>query len=213
MPIHSEGEVYIWSGAGVSILLLAITGLSFTTLLATSITLCLCGFFRNPCRVTPEEEGLVVSPADGIVTAIDITSPLPTMGLGDEKMLKVTIFLSVFNVHINRIPIDGKVLKVVYTKGKFEHAGKPKATDHNEHNIVAIETKSGKKMSVVQIAGFVARRIICNINEDDFCTTGESYGIIKFGSRVDLFLPKECKSLVKIGQTMIGGETIISKLD
>ena len=213
LSVHEEGKNYVLICAGVTILSLIITGFSFFSLLCFILTLSIAAFFRDPERVVPSEEDVVVSPADGIIIAIDSMRPLANMNLGSEKMKRVVIFLSVFNVHVNRIPIAGKVLRVKHVSGKFEHAGKMKSTDHNEHNIVVLESESGKKISVVQIAGFIARRIVCGAQESDFYATGERYGFIKFGSRMDLYLPYDCEINVSIGQSMVGGETIIAKMN
>lgn len=212
LSVHEEGRSYVWIGLAVTLLLLIGTGFSFLALLSLVVTLGVAGFFRNPERIVPTKEGAVVSPADGVVIGIDVVKPLASMDLGEAEMKRVMIFLSVFDVHINRVPIAGRILKVEHVSGKFEHAGKPKSTDHNEHNLVVLESESGKRISFVQIAGFVARRIVCDAEEGDFYATGERYGLIKFGSRVDLYLPQDCQIEVSVGQRMIGGETIITKI-
>ncbi|CAI3926369.1 Phosphatidylserine decarboxylase (Psd) (PDB:6L06) [Commensalibacter communis] len=169
-------------------------------------------FFRNPKRVIPTEENVIVSPADGTVAAIDCIMPPANLGMPEKPVWRVSIFLSVLNVHLQRIPAKGTITSRVYIKGKFFNASLDKASEHNERNAICMTLPNGQQLIVVQIAGLIARRIVCDANVEGHFETGDLYGLIRFGSRVDLYLPENCKPNVQIGQTMIGGETIVSKL-
>ena len=171
-------------------------------------------FFRDPERVTPVGDHFIISPADGVITSIEYNAHYPEeLGVEDKIGTKVSIFLNVFNVHVNRIPVKGIVTKTAYRHGKFINASLDKSSTDNERQSVLISTVDGKDIALVQIAGLIARRIICNTNEGDSVEVGSRYGIIKFGSRVDVYLPSEIEPRVIIGQTMIGGETLIAQLD
>jgi phosphatidylserine decarboxylase len=169
-------------------------------------------FFRDPARVSPKEEGLIISPADGTLQCIVEDVELPSGLSLDEKKkwTRVSIFLSVFNVHIQRVPISGKITKLHYNKGLFLNANLDKASEENERQSCVVKTKDGHEVGFVQIAGLIARRIVCDLQEHQEVKTGEKYGIIRFGSRVDIYLPAGVKPKVLVGQTMIGGETIIA---
>ncbi len=169
-------------------------------------------FFRDPERVTPGRAGVLVAPADGRVVATSLSTPPPELGLGSEQRWKVSIFLSVLNVHVNRIPIDGVITRIAYHHGAFVSAALDKASELNERNALAIRLADGQEIAVVQIAGLIARRILCDVREGDPVITGQRFGIIRFGSRTDLYLPAGVRPLVEIGQTMIGGETVIGEL-
>jgi len=218
IPIHPAGFPFI----AISILLMVILmKLSCTLGFVGLVVACWCiYFFRNPVRATPVREGLVISPADGRVQMI-VEAELPPE-LADakeasdklfesEKVTRVSVFLNVFNVHINRIPINGEIKKVVYHPGKFFNADLDKASIHNERSTVLIKPE-GKSDSIafVQIAGLIARRIICQLKAGEIVKAGNIYGLIRFGSRVDIYLPNGVKPLVSVGQTMIGGETVIA---
>lgn len=206
--IHKEGHIFIIIFSAITFLFAsANTTLGWICFIAT--IWCAC-FFRNPDRFVPTKKGLIVSPADGLVHSISEVKAPAELGLPDEEMLKVSIFLSVFNVHVNRIPIEGKILTLHYHPGKFLNASLDKASIHNERQSILMETNSGEKIVVVQIAGLIARRIVCDLEEGMQVNTGQSFGIIRFGSRVDLYLPKTINLRVTEGQTMIGGETIIA---
>ncbi len=169
-------------------------------------------FFRDPERVTPLGD-YIISPADGKVVAI-VKSPAPAeLGLGDKEFTRVSIFLSVIDVHVNRIPVTGVVKKLHYHPGKFFNAELDKASKDNERQSVLIETPSKKQFALVQIAGLIARRIVCDLDEGQSVQAGQRYGLIKFGSRVDVYLPEGVQPSVMIGQTAIGGETILANLD
>lgn len=168
-------------------------------------------FFRNPDRVTPQAEGLIVSPADGVVSMIT-ESKLPKEIRGEDDGLyqRVSIFLNVFNVHTQRAPVAGNLKKIVYHPGKFLNADLDKASEDNERNTIQIEQADGTVVTVVQIAGLVARRILCDVQVNNSIEAGDVYGIIRFGSRVDVYLPEGADCAVSVGQTMIGGETILA---
>lgn len=169
-------------------------------------------FFRNPKRIIPIEENMIVSPADGVVAAIDCIMPPANLGMPEKPVWRVSIFLSVFNVHLQRIPAKGTVTSRVYIPGKFFNASLDKASEHNERNAICMRLPNNQKLIVVQIAGLIARRIVCDAVVEQQYKTGDLYGLIRFGSRVDLYLPEGCFPNVQVGQTMIGGETIVSKL-
>ena len=169
-------------------------------------------FFRNPKRITPLKEGLMVSPADGIVCAIKTIVPPPEFEMGSAPRLRISIFLNVFDVHVNRIPIGGRIIKSIYHHGQFLNAALDAASDHNERQSLIIELKNHTKVAVVQIAGLIARRILCDAKEEDTVVTGAVFGLIRFGSRTDIYLPEGVYPLIIEGQRMIGGETVIADL-
>jgi phosphatidylserine decarboxylase len=206
--IHREGYIFILIFAVAAFVLASFSAnLGWIGAIAT----CWCAFFfRNPDRVTPLAEDLVISPADGVVQSIKEIAAPAELGLGDVPMTRISIFLSVFNVHVNRIPVDGKVLSLNYHPGKFINASLDKASVHNERQSILIETNKKVKIAVVQIAGLIARRIICDLEENQEVFTGQRFGIIRFGSRVDIYLPAQTAILVSEGQTCVSGETIIA---
>lgn len=172
---------------------------------------CVC-FFRDPDRSAPLIEDAVISPADGLVEKIAKAVPPKELDMGEEELTRVSIFLSVFDVHVNRIPVNGTVTKLHYHPGKFLSATLDKASELNERQSVLIETPKGEKIAIVQIAGLIARRIVCNLDENQVVKAGERFGIIRFGSRMDVFLPKGIEPNVYLGQHMVGGETVIARL-
>ena len=210
-PIHKEGHPFIFIFAVVSL----IAGLMVSTLgwIGAVATLWCIYFFRDPERVTPDEEGAVISPADGLILKIEKAAPPAELGLGDEELTKISIFLNVFNVHVNRIPVSGEVTELNYRPGKFLSANLDKASEENERQAVVVKTADGKQVVFVQIAGMVARRIVCNLTEGQKVAAGERYGIIRFGSRADIYLPDGITPSVLVGQTAIGGETILANLN
>ncbi len=208
--IHPEGWRFVAIFAGVAVLL-SLFSSTFGWIGGILTAWCFY-FFRNPTRVTPDRDGLVISPADGKVVGIKETVPPSEWEMGDEPRVRISIFLNVFDVHINRIPISGTVRKVIYHPGKFFNASLDKASEFNERNTVIIDMGNGDDMAVVQIAGLIARRIVCDIENDDKAVVGSQYGIIRFGSRADIYLPVGAKSLVIEGQRTIGGETVIADL-
>ena len=180
--------------------------------LGIAFTLFCLFFFRDPERFASARPGVVVSPADGRVVLVDVAVPPPELGLGAAPMPRVAIFLSVLNVHVNRMPMAATVVKGAYHAGKFLSAGHDKASDVNERNSLQLRLADGRTMVVVQIAGLIARRIICQAREGDVFTTGARFGLIRFGSRTDVYLPEGVMPLVSVGQTMVGGETVIAEL-
>ena len=179
-------------------------------ILGCLITLFIIWFFRDPERVTPSVSGTVYSPADGVICLIDESLPPLESGLEAIMMKRVCVFMNVFNVHVNRIPFGGKVTKLAYEPGAFFNASLDKASKDNERMTVKIEIEKGIEIVVVQIAGLIARRIKCDLSESQIVKTGEKYGIIRFGSRVDVYLPLSYEVNVLEGQTMIGGETVLA---
>jgi phosphatidylserine decarboxylase len=206
-PIHPEGYPFIGGFALASLVLFWLwTPLGW---LGTVLTVWCALFFRDPIRVTPQRDGLVVSPADGRVSMISQALPPPELGLGDQPLLRISIFMNVFNVHVNRSPIAGRIERIAYRPGAFINAELDKASEDNERNSLAIATPHGR-IGVVQIAGLVARRIVSFVREGQTVGPGERFGLIRFGSRVDVYLPDGSAALVSEGQTAIAGETILA---
>ncbi len=207
--LHPAGHVIVAIALAVTLLSFTLSVcLGFVTLLP--LAFCLY-FFRDPDRMVPQGEGLMVSPADGRVIAVQDVVPPPELELGEEQRTRVTIFLSVFNVHVNRIVAAGRVRKRLYNPGKFLHAAADKASADNERLSLVIDLpEPGKDYAQIQIAGLVARRIICDATQGQEMQTGARYGIIRFGSRADIYLPLGAAAQVVVGQTMIGGETILA---
>lgn len=211
-PIHQEGYNIIIVTA-VVVALLSLVSSFLGTIGFIFLLLCFY-FFRDPQRFTPDNEDVIVAPADGVVDAIESVCPPLELDMDENiKWTRVSIFLSVFNVHIQRIPFDGKITKLHYREGTFLNVSVDKYSKDNERQSCVLETKNGLQIPLVQIAGLIARRIVCNLRVGQEVKKGEKYGIIKFGSRVDIYLPEEIKSLVKVGQTMIAGETVIAKIN
>ena len=176
------------------------------------LTLWCVYFFRNPDRVTPEREGLIISPADGIVQMIAEVSPPEELDMGSDPVVRVSVFMNVFDCHVNRIPCDGRIGKLVYVPGHFLNASLDKASEENERQMVRIDLESGAFVGAVQIAGLVARRIVCYLEEDQIVLAGERFGLIRFGSRVDIYLPHGAVSHAVIGQKCVSGETVLADL-
>jgi phosphatidylserine decarboxylase len=176
------------------------------------LTLWCVYFFRNPDRVTPEREGLIVSPADGIVQMIAEVSPPEELDMGSEPVVRVSVFMNVFDCHVNRIPCDGRIGKLVYVPGQFLNASLDKASEENERQMIRIDLDSGAFIGAVQIAGLIARRIVCYLEEDQIVLAGERFGLIRFGSRVDIYLPHGAVSHAVIGQKCVSGETVLADL-
>ena len=209
-PIHRAGWPFIALFAAITLILMVFSRtLGFLGLLLTGWCIY---FFRNPHRVTPLGKGLIISPADGIVTKIEKATPPKELKWNKKPLSRISIFLNVFDVHVNRIPVDGIITKIHYHPGKFFNASLDKASEHNERNSLLIKTPSGQEILVVQIAGLIARRILCDARAEQNVKAGETYGIIRFGSRVDLYLPEDVNPQVIEGQRMIGGETILADL-
>jgi phosphatidylserine decarboxylase len=209
-PMHREGRKFVAIAAAVTLALFLIWApLGW---IGTGLTVWVYYFFRDPARVTPSREGLMVSPADGVVSLLEPAVPPAELELGDQPLTRVSVFMSVFNCHVNRLPMAGRITKVAYHKGLFLNASLDKASVDNERNGIAVETADQLRYGVVQIAGLVARRILCFVKEGDTLQTGDRFGLIRFGSRLDIYLPEGVDPLVCIGQTMIAGETVIADL-
>ncbi|OQX08285.1 MAG: phosphatidylserine decarboxylase [Desulfobacteraceae bacterium IS3] len=207
-PIASPGYPLIFAAAFTTAVF-ALLGLTCLALTGLAITFFICWFFRDPDRLTPRGEGIVVSPADGRIVALGQTDGSPFF---DGICTKISIFMSVFNVHVNRIPYNGTVTEVIYHPGKFFNASLDKSSKENEHNAVFIETPDGKKICTVQVAGLIARRIICNIQKGDNVIRGQRFGMICFGSRLDVYLPPNFRIEVSVGDNVKAGTTILGGL-
>lgn len=207
-PVHREGYPFVgiaavitffafrWAGDGLGVLCLGLT--AWVAL-----------FFRDPKRVTPLREGLVISPADGTVSDVGPAVPPPELELGGTALPRISIFMSVFNCHVNRAPVGGRITKIAYKPGLFLNADLDKASEDNERNGIVIEGPSGR-FAMVQIAGLIARRIVCFVRTDEQVAPGGRVGLIRFGSRVDVYLPEGTQPLVAVGQTMVAGETVLA---
>ena len=210
VPIAREGWPFIAIFAIGTLILFAISGpLGW---IGVILTLWCVYFFRDPDRVTPSRPGLVISPADGVVCYVGKAPAPADLELGEVPMLKIGIFMNVFDVHVNRAPVDGRVSRLAYRPGKFFNASLDKASEQNERHGMVIEMADGTKVGSVQIAGLVARRIVCKTAEGASLRAGERYGLIRFGSRVDVYLPASAASLAVLGQRMTAGETVIADL-
>jgi phosphatidylserine decarboxylase len=210
-PPHPAGRPFIIAGVVVAVLGGLLLGAWAFWLGLFFASFCLY-FFRDPARVAPARPGLVLAPADGKVVGVAPAVPPAELGLGPAPRWRVAIFLSVMDVHVNRVPADGTVTRIAYRHGAFVNASLDKASEDNERNAIALRLPDGRDMAVVQIAGLIARRILCDIREGDTVQAGERFGIIRFGSRTDLYLPEGVRPWVAEGQTMIGGETVIADL-
>lgn len=208
--VHKEGIIYI-IGVGVATLILSLI-FDGVLLIGLLLTLAVALFFRDPERVSPKGDGLIIAPADGIVTAIEQSELPPEIEDVSGTFTRISIFLSVLDVHVNRVPASGVIRQLHYHAGKFLSATLDKSSDENERQTVLMETQNGKKIAFVQIAGLIARRIVCDLNVDDNVQAGDRFGIIRFGSRMDVYLPAGVSPSVLVGQRMIGGETILAKL-
>lgn len=207
-PMHPAGRPFVLGGVATTLALRTVS--KRLGLLAGLGTLATAAFFREPRRVPPQRDGLVLAAADGLVSLIEDAVPPAELGLPDEPRTRVSVFLSIFDVHVQRMPSNGKVERVAYRPGKFLSADLDKASDENERNSLVLRTDDGHELVVVQIAGLLARRIRCDVAEGDRAEAGATYGIIRFGSRVDVYLPRGSRVLVERGQRTIGGETPIA---
>jgi phosphatidylserine decarboxylase len=208
-PIHPDGWRFI-AVAVLAALLLFWLGVAPLGWLALAVAAWITYFFRDPWRVTPSRAGLVVSAADGVVVAADRVPPPKELDMGEAPMTRIGVFLNVFDVHVNRVPLGGRVKKLAYSKGRFLNASLDKASEENERMAIRIASTEGPDVAVVQIAGLIARRIVCTLKEGQEVATGERLGLIRFGSRTDVYLPAEWVPLVVKGQRVIGGETVIA---
>ena len=208
--MHREGWRFLLPAIGVTAIFLWLwQPLGWLCLL---ITVWIYYFFRDPKRTIPVEPSVILSPADGIVSLIEKAVPPEELEIGTELLTRVSIFMSVFNCHVNRAPIAGDVLKMAYQPGKFVSASLDKASSDNERNSMVIKMVDGRHLIVVQIAGLVARRIVPFVKEGDHLQAGERFGLIRFGSRLDVYLPEGVTPQVALGQTTVGGETVIAVL-
>jgi phosphatidylserine decarboxylase len=206
-PVHPEGYPFIGGFALASLILFWIwTPLGW---IGTLLTIWCALFFRDPVRVTPVREGIVVAPADGRISMVTQVLPPAELGLGDKPLPRVSIFMSVFNCHVNRSPVAGRIDRIAYRPGTFINAELDKASEDNERNSLVISTPNGR-IGVIQIAGLIARRIVSFVREGQSIGAGERFGLIRFGSRLDIYLPEGTKPLVAEGQTAVAGETILA---
>jgi phosphatidylserine decarboxylase len=217
MPsVHPEGRKFVVISAAIMLLFFWVIDWDWLGWVFLGITLWVAAFFRDPIRTTPKGEGLVIAPADGMVTMITTVPPprelLGEDGLGEEPLVRVSIFMSVFDVQINRTPIPGTIKRVVYIAGKFLNADLDKASEDNERQHILVEGHDGTRIGFTQIAGLVARRIVPWVKPGDVVTTGQRVGLIRFGSRVDVYLPAGTAPQVLLGQRTVAGETIVGRL-
>ncbi len=209
-PIHAEGWRFVGIFAAVTVLMWMLSKPIGVVCLV--LTVWCYFFFRDPRRAVPQGETLVLSPADGIVSAIAEVVPPKELEIGEEPMTRISIFMSVFSVHVNRAPMSGKITKMFYRPGAFVDVSLDKESENNERQELAMETVTGHKIAFVQIAGLVARRILTFVKEGDQIKAGERFGLIRFGSRLDVYLPKSVAPLVLEGQTAVAGETILADM-
>ncbi len=211
VPVHREGYKFIAAASGVALFLWLFIWEPLGWIFAI-LALAIAYFFRDPDRVTPLREGLVIAAADGEVTEVEAVVPPNELGLGTEPRVRVSAFLSVLDVHIQRAPIPGRIIRSIYVPGAFINAASDKASEENERRALVIKTSAGDEIAVVQIAGLIARRILTFAHEGDSVGVGQRYGLIRFGSRVDIYLPPGKTALVAVGQRTVGGETVVADL-
>ncbi|MGH3833765.1 MAG: phosphatidylserine decarboxylase [Pseudonocardiaceae bacterium] len=209
-PMHPAGKPFVVAGVATTLLLRRLSPTAST--LGALATACCAAFFREPHRVPPQDPELALAPADGMVSGVSNAAAPTELGLDSRPRLRVSVFLSVFDVHVQRIPMDGEIRRVAYRPGKFLTADLDKASDDNERASVLLRSSTGHDLIVVQIAGLVARRIICSVRPGDKVSAGATYGLIRFGSRVELYLPPGSAPLVQPGQRTVGGETALARL-
>lgn len=209
-PMHPAGRPFVTGAAAASLLLRRVSRRA--GLAGWLATAGIAWFFREPRRVGPGRAGVALAPADGTVSDVSPAVAPPELGLGGEPRPRVSVFLSVFDAHVQRAPADGEVREVVYRPGQFLCADLDKASEANERNSLLLRTAEGHELVVAQIAGLIARRIVCSVRPGDLVAAGETYGLIRFGSRVDLYLPPGSRVLVREGQRSVGGETVLGEL-
>ncbi len=209
-PMHPEGRKFVAVFAVATLLLFLLS--NFLGWIGVGLTVWCYYFFRDPRRTTPVRAGLIVSPADGIVSLIEKAVPPVELGMSSQALTRVSVFMNVFNCHVNRAPIKGQVTAISYRPGKFLNASLDKASVDNERNSLCIKMDDGRQIAVVQIAGLVARRIVCFVKPEQKVKTGERFGLIRFGSRLDVYLPEGVEPHVSLGQTMVAGESILADL-
>lgn len=209
-PMHPAGRPFVLAGAITSLLARRVSPrLGAAGALATAWC---AWFFREPRRVPPQRDGIVAAAADGLVSSTDPAPPPPELGLGEAPLPRVSVFLTVLDVHVQRIPLDGEVVRIAYRPGTFVSADLDKASEANERNSMLLRGHDGHELAVVQIAGLIARRIVCSVRAGDTVCAGDTFGLIRFGSRVDVYLPAGSEVLVRPGQRTIGGETMLAQL-
>ena len=210
-PMHREGIKFILIFSVISLILFFI----YIPLgwVGIGLTIWCYYFFRDPKRTIPVRDGLIVSPADGVISLIEKTMPPPELDIEKEELIRISVFMNVFNCHVNRSPIAGKVMEINYRPGKFFNASLDKASIDNERNSLVLQIPDGRQIVVVQIAGLVARRIVSFVKPKQTLRIGQRFGLIRFGSRVDIYLPTGVEPLVCIGQIMVSGETVIADLN
>lgn len=209
-PMHPEGRKFVAIFAAITVGLFLIADI--LGWVGVGATVWCYYFFRDPERVTPLGDDLVISPADGIVSLIEPAVPPAELGMADTPLTRVSVFMNVFNCHVNRAPVAGEFTEIAYRPGKFLNASLDKASDDNERNSLRITMADGRDVAVVQIAGLVARRIVCFTKKGAHTQAGQRFGLIRFGSRLDVYLPEGVKPKVRIGQTMVAGETVLAEL-
>ena len=207
-PLHPDGFKFVAIGVVATLLLFLLWAPAGWA--AAVATLWMVYFFRDPWRVTPTRPGLLIAPADGIVVSIAAATPPPELAMGDAAFVRIGIFLNIFDVHVTRAPIGGRVAAMRYTKGRFINASLDKASEHNERLAIRIAPPEGPDIAFVLVAGLVARRIVCNLYDGQQVATGQRVGIIRFGSRVDVYRPPPYVPMVVAGQRMVGGETVLA---
>ena len=207
-PLHPDGFKFVLAAVIVTMLLFVLW--TPAGWIGTVATLWMAYFFRDPWRVTPIREGLLISPADGIVVSLGPAPPPPELGLSGDPVVRIGIFLNIFDVHVTRAPVAGRVAALRYTKGRFVDASRDEASLHNERMAIRIAPTEGPEIAFVQIAGLVARRIVCDLREGQQVAAGQRMGIIRFGSRVDVYCPPPYLPMVAVGQRMVGGETVLA---
>ncbi len=208
-PIHPAGRPFIATGLAVAVVGRDHRWLRHAGLLAAGAC---AGFFRHPPRVPPSRPGAVAAPADGIICVIDSAAPPAELGMGDALLPRVSIFLSLLDAHVQRAPVSGEVVAKQYRPGRFGSADLPEASAENERASLRIRTADGADVVVVQVAGLLARRIVCDAHVGDKLSIGDTYGLIRFGSRLDTYLPVGTEPIVKVGQRAIAGETVLAEL-
>jgi phosphatidylserine decarboxylase len=209
-PVHRDGHKFVAIAVGLALLFFLVwPPLAW---LLVIVALWIAYFFRDPDRVTPLREGLIVAPADGRIAGIEMVSPPVELGLGPEQRQRISTFLSVLDVHITRAPVAGRIARSIYVPGAFLNAALDKASEENERRAFIIDRTDGTQIAVVQIAGLVARRIVAFVHEGDSVGAGERIGLIRFGSRVDVYLPPGKTALVAVGQLAVAGETVLADL-
>jgi phosphatidylserine decarboxylase len=210
-PMHPAGRPFVLGGAAATFLLRKLSRRA--GFLAGVLTGAIAWFFREPRRVAPTRPGVVVAAADGTIAHVQQASPPAELGLGSAPLTRISVFLSVFDVHVQRAPVSGVVRRREYRPGKFLSADLDKASEDNERNTLLLSTPDGQDVVVVQIAGLIARRIVCDASEGDKVRAGDTYGLIRFGSRVDVYVSPNSRVLVEPGQRTIGGETVLAELE